>query len=97
MTWLILTSLLKSYKTKDLPKHATCEVSSVIYLTTYTKCQKHYVGETYRAQRMYEHKASVQKYGQITPILRHFKNDGQGHKHMQFSGRVVYIGINQFV
>ena len=34
---------------------------------------------------MYEHKASVLKDGQITPVSRHFKIDGHSHKHMQFS------------
>ena len=34
---------------------------------------------------MYEHKASVLKDGQITPVSHHFKNDGHSHKHMQVS------------
>ena len=34
---------------------------------------------------MNEHKASVLKDGQITPVSCHFKNDGHSHKHMQFS------------
>ena len=77
----------KSYKPKDLPKHVTCELSNAIYLITCTKCCIYYVGETYRAlrKRMYEHKASVLKDGPITPVSRHFKNDGHSHKHMQFS------------
>ena len=28
----------KSFKTQDLPKHVTCELSNVIYLITCTKC-----------------------------------------------------------
>ena len=77
----------KSHKTIDLPKHITCEISNVIYLITCSKCQKHYVGETSRALRirMYEHKSSAQKDGQITPVSRHFKSDGHSHKHMQFT------------
>ena len=77
----------KSHKTIDLPKHITCEISNVIYLITCSKCQKHYVGETSRAlrKRMYEHKSSDQKDGQITPVSRHFKSDGHSHKHMQFT------------
>ena len=77
----------KSFRTLDLPKHITCELSNIIYLITCTKCHKHYVGETSRAfrKRMYEHKASVLKDGLITPVSRHFKNDGHSHKHMQFS------------
>ena len=56
-------------------------------LITCSKCQKHYVGETSRAlrKRMYEHKSSAQKDGQITPVSRHFKSDGHSHKHMQFT------------
>ena len=34
---------------------------------------------------MYEHKASVQKDGQPTPVSCHFNNDGHSHKHMQFT------------
>ena len=77
----------KSHRTIDLPKHITCEISNVIYLITCSKCQKHYVGETSRAlrKRMYEHKSSAQKDGQITPVSRHFKSDGHSHKHMQFT------------
>ena len=77
----------KSFKTFDLPKHVTCELNNVIYLITCTKCQKQYVGETCRALslRMYEHKHTVQKNGQDTPVSRHFKSDGHNHKHMQFS------------
>ena len=47
----------------------------------------HYIGETSRAlrKRMYEHKSSVIKDGQITPASHHFKNDGHSHKCMQFS------------
>ena len=77
----------RPFKTIDLPKHVTCELSNVIYLITCTKCQMHYVGETSRAlrKRMYEHKASVLKDGQITPVSRHFKNDGHSHRHVQFS------------
>ena len=77
----------KSPKTIDLPKHITCEISNVIYLITCSKCQKHYVEETSRAlrKRMYEHKSSAQKDGQITPVSRHFKSDGHSHKHMQFT------------
>ena len=58
----------KSYQLKDLPKHITCELSNVIYLISFNKCHKHYVGETSRAlrKRTYEHKVSAQKDGQIT-------------------------------
>ena len=47
----------------------------------------YYVGETSRALRkmMYEHKATVQKDGQLTPVSCHFKSDGHSHKHMQFT------------
>ena len=77
----------KSYKPMDLPKRVTCELSNVIYLISCTKCHMHYIGETSRTlrKRMYEHKSSVIKDGQITPASRHFKNDGHSHKHMQFS------------
>ena len=34
---------------------------------------------------MYEHKATVQKDGQETPVSRHFKSEGHNHKHMQFT------------
>ena len=48
---------------------------------------KHYVEETSRAFRkmMYEHRVSAQKDGQINPVSRHFKSDGQSHKDMKFS------------
>ena len=77
----------KSFKPVDLPKHTTYELSNVTYLISCTKCQKHYVGETSRAlkKKKYEHKTSVLKDGQITPVSRHFKNDGHSHRHMQFS------------
>ena len=38
-----------------------------------------------RARRMYEHKVSVQKDGQITTVSRHFKSNGHSHKDMKFS------------
>ena len=68
-------------------RHITCEISNVIYLTSCRKCQKHYVGESSRAfrKRMYEHKASVQKDGQITSVSHHFKSEGHSHKDMKFS------------
>ena len=77
----------KSHKPINLPKQVTCELSNVIYLITCTKCNKHYVGETSRAlrKRMYEHKATVLKDGQETPVSRHFKSEGHNHKHMQFT------------
>ena len=77
----------KSHQTKDLPKHITCELNNVIYLISCKKCHKHYVGETGRAfrKRMYEHKVSVQKDGQITPVSRHFKSNGHSHKDMKFA------------
>ena len=34
---------------------------------------------------MYEHKFSVQKEGQITPVSHHFKREGHNHKDMLFS------------
>ena len=48
---------------------------------------KYYVGETTRAlsKTIYEHKATVQKDGQVTPVSRHFKSEGHNHKHMQFT------------
>ena len=51
------------------------------------KCHKHYIGETSRAfrKRMYEHKASVQKDGQITSVSRNCKSDGHNHKDTKFS------------
>ena len=75
------------HQTRDLPKHITCELSNVIYLISCKKCHKQYVGETSRAfrKRMYEHKASVQKDGQITPVSHHFKSDVHNHKDMKFS------------
>ena len=36
-------------------------------------------------QEMYEHKASVQRDGQITPVSLHFKSEGHTHKDMKFS------------
>ena len=46
----------------------------------------HYAGETSRAlKRMHEHKASVQKYGQIKSASRHFKSVGHNHRDIQFS------------
>ena len=77
----------KSFKPQDLPKHTTCEINNVIYLITCTKYHKQYVGETCRAlrKRMYEHKGSILKDGQPTPVSRHFKNDGHSHRNMQFS------------
>ena len=59
-------------------KHITCEISNVIYLISSKKCHKHYVGETSRAIRkqIYEHKASLQKDGIITPVSRHFESEG---------------------
>ena len=77
----------KSYQTKDLPKHITCEISNVIYLISCTKYHMYYVSETSRAlrKRIYEYKASVQKDEQITPVSCHFKHDGHYHRHMQFS------------
>ena len=76
----------KSHQTKDLPKRITCELNNIIYLISCKKCHKHYVGETSRAfrKRMYEHKASVQRDGQITPVSRHFKSEGHTHKDMKF-------------
>ena len=61
--------------------------NNVIYLITCTKCHKHYVRETSRAlrKRMYEHKATVLKDGQETPVSRHFKSEGHNHKHMQLT------------
>ena len=46
----------------------------------------HHVGQTSRAlrKRIYEHKASFQKDGQIIPVSHHFNNDGHNHRHMQF-------------
>ena len=77
----------KSFHLKDLPKNITCELSNVIYLISCRKCHKQYVGETSRAfrKRMYKHKFSVQKEGQITPVSRHFKSEGHNHKDMMFS------------
>ena len=77
----------KSYQLKDLPKFITCELNNVIYLISCKKCHKHYIGETSRAlrKRMYEHKASARKDGQITPVSRHFKREGHNHKDMVFS------------
>ena len=72
---------------KDLPKQITCELSNVIYFISCRKCHKHYVGETSGAlrKRMYEHRVTVQKDGQITPVSHHFKSDGHNHKDMKFS------------
>ena len=77
----------KFHETKDLPKLITCELNNIIYLISCKKCPKHYVGETSRAfrKRMYEHKASVQRDGQITPVSRHFKSEGHTHNDMKFS------------
>ena len=60
-------------------------MSSISLLALSAK--KHYVGESSRAlrKRMYEHKASVQKDGQPTPVSCHFNNDGHSHKHMQLT------------
>ena len=34
---------------------------------------------------MYDHKATVQKDGQETPVSRHFKSEGHNQKQMQFT------------
>ena len=68
-------------------KHITCEINNVIFLITCTKCHKQYVSETCRAirKRMFEHKASIRKDGQPTPVSHHFRNDGHSHRNMLFS------------
>ena len=45
-------------------------------------------------KRMYKHKFSVQKEGQITLVYRHFKSEGHNHKDMMFS--VIEWGTPQF-
>ena len=77
----------RSFQLKDLPKNTTIsEINNVIHLISCKKCGKHYVGETCRAlrKRVYEHKASVQKDGQSTPVSHHFKSDGHSHMDMKF-------------
>ena len=56
-------------------------------LRSYIKSHKHYVGLTSRAliNILYEHRASVQKDGQITPVSCHFNNDRYSHNDMTFS------------
>ena len=45
----------------------------------------YYAGETSRTlrKRLFEHKSSVIKDRQITPVSYHFKNDGHSHKYHQ--------------
>ena len=77
----------KSFQLKDLPKNITCEINNVIYLISCKTCGKHYMGETCRAlrKRMYEHKVSVQKDGQSTPVSCQFKSDGHIHTDIKFT------------
>ena len=80
----------KNYTTIDLPKHISCELSDRVYLSTSTKCDKYYVGETGRMfrSRIYEHKLSANKPkdSRITPVFQHFT--GKGH-----SVRICLFGV----
>ena len=46
-------------------------------------------------KRIYEHKASAQKDGIITPVSRHFKSEGHNHTHTHdiLSVRMVHTKI----
>ena len=77
----------RTYPLTNIPPHKTCEISDIIYLIT--KCDKYYVGETGRPfrKRIYEHRLSVSKPkdSRITPVSKHFTEQGHSVKDMQFS------------
>ena len=79
----------RTYPLTNIPPHKTCEISDIIYLITCRKCDKYYVGETGRPfrKRIYEHRLSVSKPkdSRITPVSKHFTEQGHSVKDMQFS------------
>ena len=61
----------------------------MLYVITYRKCNKYYVGETGRAfrSRMYEHILSVKKpkESRSTPVSNHFTDKGNSVNDLRFS------------
>ena len=86
MTRVSVTSELNSGYDTPIPRARisddTCHIFNFLQ-----KCHKHFVGKTSRAfrKRMYEHKFSVKKDGQVTPVYCHFKSEGHNHRDMLFS------------
>ena len=77
----------RKFHTIDLPNQLSCELSDIVYLVTCSKSNKYYVGETGRPfrARIYEHKLSVSKDSRITPVSKHFTEQGHSVRNMQFS------------
>ena len=55
---------------------------NIIYLITYIKCKKQYVGETKRTLliRTKEHLADIKH--RDTPVAKHFNTEGHSHNHL---------------
>ena len=90
----------KQYKCINLPRKITCELSTIIYLITCSKCNMYCVGETSREfrKRSYEHRNSVlnPKPSRCTPVSRHFTQQNHKATHMEFSVLewcTPYVGV----
>ena len=70
-------------KTFNIHGHITCNSTNLIYIITYSKCQKQYVGETGRKikTRITEHLRNIRQHTN-TIIGLHFNTTGHTIKHM---------------
>ena len=76
-----------------------CTTSNTIYCTTYTLCNKLYIGESGRklGDRFREHLLDVknERSDLSKPVARHFNIPGHSHKHMEICGINLHFGNNE--
>ena len=87
-----------TFKCINLPIRITCELNSIVFLITCTKCNMLYAGETGREfrNRISEHRNSLTKPKpeRNTTVSRHFTKDNHRVSRMEFS--VLEWGTSKF-